>query len=86
MVFVHEGIRYDTARMRQFRTGDPDLPLICVTADRSEVFLFSPTYRGGLRATKATSRAVRLAAVAYRVPELLQETPVARSPNQQAGG
>ena len=70
MVFLHQGIQYDTARMRQFCTGDPDLPLICATADRSEVFLFSPAYRGGLRATKASSRAVRLAAIGYRLPEL----------------
>ncbi|HEY2586243.1 MAG TPA: hypothetical protein VGI81_10815 [Tepidisphaeraceae bacterium] len=81
MVFLHKGIRYDTAQMRQFRTGDPDLPLICVTADRAEVFLFSPAYRGGLRATKATSRAVRLAAVGYRFPGLLQESALAGSPN-----
>jgi hypothetical protein len=79
MIFVHEGFRYDTARMRQFRTGDPNLPLICRTTDRSEVFLFSPAYRGGLRATKASSRAVRLAAIGYRLPELLEDHIAARS-------
>jgi hypothetical protein len=73
MLFVHRGFRYDTAQMRQFRTGDPDLPLICVTVDGAEVFLFSPAYRGGLRATKASSHAVRLASIAYRLPELLQD-------------
>lgn len=77
MIFLHEGFRYDTARMRQFRTGDPDLPVICRTADRSEVFLFSPAYCGGLRATKASSRAVHLAAIGYRLPELLED-PAAR--------
>ena len=71
MIFVHQGSRYDTAGMRQFRTGDPDLPVICTTPDGASVFLFSPAYRGGLRATAATDRAIRLAAIGYRLPALL---------------
>jgi hypothetical protein len=82
MRFLHQGLAYDTAQMRQFRTGDPDLPLICVTADRSQVFLLSPAYRGGLRVTKATSRAVRLAAVGYRLPGLLGESGASSLPPQ----
>lgn len=76
MTFVHDGLNYDTAGMRQFRTGDPHLPLICRTADGASTFLFSPAFRGGLTVTKASARAVYLAAVGYRLPSLL-DAPVA---------
>jgi hypothetical protein len=74
MIFVHDGLHYDTARMRQFQTGDPELPLICRTTDCGSVFLFSPAYNRGLRVTKASARAVYLASVGYRLPSLLDVT------------
>jgi hypothetical protein len=72
MIFADEGLEYDTDCMWQYQTGDPDLPLICVTPDRASVFLFSPGQDGGLRAVRASAHAVRLAAVGYRLPRLLE--------------
>jgi hypothetical protein len=81
MIFINDGVEYDTGSMWQFRTGDPDLPLICVTADRASVFLFSPVYRGGLKAVRANARAVRLVALGYRLPWLLEAAAEVPCPN-----
>ena len=71
MLITCDGHAYDTEQMHQFRTGDPDLPMIFMTADRAHVLLCVPAYCGGLRAVLASQRAIHLAAIGYRLPSLL---------------
>lgn len=80
MLITCDGQAYDTEQMHEFRTGDPDLPVIFMTADRAHVLLCVPAYSccGGLRAVAASQRAIHLAAIGYRLPSLLIPPDVSR--------
>ena len=75
MTFLCDGMRYDSAEMETFETGEPIMPLVCMTRDQRLVFVVAVDRRTGVRAYRADGPQIRQLARRFGLPRLLLAAP-----------
>jgi hypothetical protein len=71
MTFLCDGARYDSSEMEAFETGQPAMPLVCMTRDHRLVFVIAVERKSGVRAYRAESAQIRDIARRFNLPRLL---------------
>src|SRR5690349_22167096 len=71
MMFLCDGTRYDSSEMETFETGEPVMPLVCMTRDQRYVFVVAVDRKIGVRAYRADAPHIRELARRFGLPRLL---------------
>jgi hypothetical protein len=86
MMFLCDGTRYDSSEMETFETGQPMMPLVCMTRDHRCVFVVAVDRKIGVRAYRADAPHIREIALRFGLPRLLLAVPDGERQGQDSAG